>query len=490
MTALRPYQLAAIDRIRDAIRAGHRRILLVLPTGAGKTLTAASMLASALGKGSRSMFVAHRLELIDQTVSTFARLGIDSIGVIRSGDKRQDVTQPIQVASIQTLVRRRRPEANVVFIDEAHRAMAPSYERAIFQAYPDAVIVGITATPCRGDGKPLDRFSILIEGATYSQLLAEGHLVEPMVYSTPVLPDLTSVRTSGGDFNAEDLERAVNTGALIGNLGEAWQRHAEGRRTVVFAVGVAHSQAIVAMFRGLGVRAEHVDGTTPETERRAILARLASGETTVVSNVGVLCEGWDLPSCKCLMIARPTKSLGLYMQMAGRILRPWEGATPIIFDHGGNVDRVVNGEPMGMPHQDRVWSLDGKPKRAGSMPVKMCRACFAQIQSALMICPHCGYEFPAPASSPVEETEHLTAVELALRSLAGDDAELSYFRALTARARDKHWKPGAVYHRFVERFGHEPPREWTRALRSGFKRDVEWKAAIDERVSAFEETGT
>lgn len=487
---LRPYQLAGIDDLKAAIRSRSRfdgtpiegrqpRVLLQFPTGAGKTLTAAAMLAGALEKGNRSMFVAHRLELIDQTVATFAKLGITSIGVIRAGDKRKDMSQPIQVASIQTLARRkiRVDGLRIIFIDEGHRAYSESYVKFLFDMYPEAVFVLLSATPCRSDGKPLGKYvDAIVAGPTYSSLILGGHLVAPHVYSTPVLPDLSSVRTTAGDYNAEDLEVAVNRRALIGNLLSEWQKRGQGHRTVAFAVSVAHSQAIVEMFRDAGVSAEHLDGTTEEGERRAILARLASGETRLVSNVGVLCEGWDLPACKCMLLARPTKSLALYMQMAGRILRPWEGVTPVILDHGGNVDR------HGMPHEDREWSLEGKPKKSKGAPAKTCKSCFAMIAAALMVCPHCGYEFPAPVSPEPTPMENLTAVELALRTLDGDDAQLAFFRQTAEKARAKGWQPGAVLHRFREKFGAMPPREWWRPLKKLAKNDPEWSVKLAERM--------
>ena len=475
---LRDYQLRAVEEVRAAIRAGKRHIMLQLPTGSGKTLTAACILAGALSKGNRTLFVAHRLELIDQTVATFARLGILSIGVIRAKDKRTAPEQPIQVASIQTLARRSKPEATIVIVDEAHRSCAKSYVQ-LFEAYPDAVFIGLSATPGRTDGKPLGQWwDCMIHGAKYSSLIAEGHIVAPIVYSTPVLPDLSSVRTVAGDYNAEDLEAAVNRRALIGNLLSEWQKRSGGRRTVAFAVSVAHSQAIVEMFREAGVRAEHLDGTTPEDERRSILGRLASGETQLVSNVGVLCEGWDLPACKCMLLARPTKSLPLYMQMGGRILRPWEGVNPIILDHGGNVDR------HGMPHEDREWSLDDKPRTVGSIPLKACPECFAMIGAAMGTCPHCGHEFPAPVSpEPKEEEPALTHVELALRTLDGDDAQLAYFRQLSKTAEERGWKPGAVNHRFREKYGSLPPLRWWNALKRGYASNGEWVAAVEAKIA-------
>ncbi len=474
MIDLRPYQVESIAQVRSAIRSGKRRIMLTVPTGGGKTFTAASIIASALEKGRRSLFVAHRLELIDQTVRSFARLGILSVGVIRSGDKRRDASQPIQVASIQTLARRTQQDVDLVIVDEAHRSASASYTKHLFERHDKAVIIGLSATPCRADGRPLgSHFQDLILGARYSELIDGGHIVEPLVYSTPVLPDMSTVRTTGGDYNQEDLENAVNRGALIGDIGAQWRKHPR-QRTVAFAVSVAHSRAIVDMFVALGVRAEHLDGTTPEDERRAILARLDAGTTEVVSNVGVLCEGWDMPSCKTLILARPTKSLGLYMQMAGRILRPWENSRPIILDHGGNVDR------HGMPHEDREWSLTTKPKKGGAIPVKSCPTCFAFVAAGAKQCPHCGHSFEKDESGVLPKQEPIP-VDLALRTITGDDAQIAFFRAQVKKARERGWKPGAVMYRFRERFGVDAPTEWWRALKTDAKRDDEWKGRVARR---------
>jgi DNA repair protein RadD len=477
---LRPYQLASIEQIRAAIRAGKRRIMLTVPTGGGKTLTAASMIIGALGKGRRSLFVAHRKELIDQTVRAFSRLGITSVGVIRASDRRRDSSQPIQVASVQTLARRTQPDYDLVFVDEAHRSSASTYTRHVFERHANAVIIGLSATPCRADGRPLGtHFDELIVGARYSELIEGGHIAAPLVYSTPVLPDLSTVRTNDGDYNREDLEAAVNRGALIGDLFTQWSKHPR-QRTVVFAVGVAHSLAIVERFRAEGVRAEHLDGTTDETERAAILARLESGETELVSNVGVLCEGWDLPSCKRLILARPTKSLGLYMQMGGRIFRPWNGETPIVLDHGGNVDR------HGLPHEDREWSLTKKHKKgSGAPPVKACPACFAFVSAAARNCPHCGHVFVVVTEQKNDEP---VIVDLALRTLDGDDARLSSFRSLARVSRERGWKMGAVMRRYHERWGEDPPRHWFDALKRDYRADEEWKLRVANRQAEKRET--
>jgi superfamily II DNA or RNA helicase len=500
---LRPYQLTAIEAVRALIRAGKKRILLVCPTGSGKTLTAASMLAGALARGNRSLFAAHRKELIDQTVRTFARLGITDVGVIRAQDPRRNESAPIQIASIQTLARRAKPrQIAVIFIDEAHRAMADSYRKHLFEAFPDAIIIGLTATPCRADGRPLgvrevlsapaevctgrgavggSGFQELIIGARYSELIAEGFIEEPVVYSTPVLPDLSRVKTTGGDYNQEQLEEAVNRSAIIGDVVRNWQSHAAGRRTVVFAVTIEHSLSLLAAFTAAGVRAEHLDGTTPESEREAILARLESGATTVVCNVGVLTEGWDQPSCKCIVLARPTKSLALYMQMGGRSLRPWRDETgqrvrPIILDHGGCVDR------HGFPHEDREWSLTARQKKGSTMPTKMCGTCFAMIPAGCKECPHCSAE-TAPVEALRDEIEVIDGVELMLRTMTGEDAQLAFYRKCVAKARELGLKPGWVFHRFKEQFGADPPWVWSRALRQAAAKDAVWTEGMARRAA-------
>jgi DNA repair protein RadD len=478
---LRGYQDTAIANVKRVLRARSRRVLLCAPTGSGKTLTAGAIILSAHAKGSRVLFVAHRKELIDQSVTSLYRLGLTSIGVIRAGDKRRDLSQPIQVASIQTLARRPKlePPPDLIFIDECHRAASDSYQTHLYDAYPDAVIIGLTATPCRTDGRPLDGpFDEMVSVASYSELIAGGFIDEPIVYSTPVLPDLSKVRTSGGDYNQDDLEDAMNKGALIGNLLSEWEKRSDGRRTVVFAVSVAHSIAIVAMFKAAGVAAEHLDGTTHEREREAILRRLDTGETQVVSNCNVLSEGWDQPSVKCLIIARPTKSLALYMQSAGRVLRPWGGVKPIILDHGGNVDR------HGLPHEDREWSLAAKVTRQSGAPaVKNCPSCFAFIAASSKACPHCAHVFANEPAEPAPQAP-VVPVDLALRTLSGEDAQLAFFRRTHKRARELGRKPGWIMYAFRERFGVEPPSGWWSALKSDARRDEEWRARLATRKSA------
>jgi DNA repair protein RadD len=475
---LRPYQERSIGELRAAIRHGKRRIMLTIPTGGGKTLTATSMILGAMAKGKRCLFVAHRKELIDQTVVAFQRMGVDKVGVIRASDPRLDPDQPIQVASIQTLMRRKQRDYDLVIIDEAHRSMATSYTEHLFDRHESAVIVGLSATPCRTDGKPLGkRFDHLVVGARYSQLIKEGHIVAPQVYSTPIHADLSGVSTTAGDYNQGELGAVMSESRLVGDIYEQWKKHPR-ERTVAFAVNVAHSLAIVERFCSHGVRAEHLDGNTHEAEREAILRRLGTGETELVSNVGVLCEGWDMPACKTLILARPTKSLGLFMQMAGRIFRPHEGKLPLILDHGDNIDR------HGMPHIDREWSLDESVKKPKEAPSKVCKACFAYIPAGCRVCPICKAETPATESERKDITDNVVPVDLALRTiepLNSEHVQYAYFRRMHAVCRSRGWKSQAAVYRYLEKFGQDPPKAWVEALRTDYRSDEEWKRRVADK---------
>lgn len=300
--ALRPYQSGAIDGVYAA-RAPGVRALCVAPTGAGKTVIGSRMILDELAAGGKVIFIAHRTELIEQTYGKLLAMGLDerSIGVVMAdGVIAHPVTgqrvncerphAPVQVASIDTLRRRALPAGvTLIIVDECHRALARSY-RDVMDGCPEAFVVGLTATPYRGDGRGLgDVFNHLVVVTTPRRLMEEGYLAEPRVFSHPHRADLSKVKTVAGDYDQEQLAAAVDKKELIGSMVEHWATHLRGVRTVAFSTNVAHSHHIVEMFRAAGVPAEHLDGETHPTERKGILARVDSGETLVVSNCGVLC---------------------------------------------------------------------------------------------------------------------------------------------------------------------------------------------------------
>jgi DNA repair protein RadD len=395
MMVLRPYQERAVGGLRAKIAAGKRRVVLVLPTGGGKTVVAAAMVLAAVARGKRVLFLAHRKELIDQTVAKLAAFGV-ACGVIMGNDPRRDDFHPVQVASVQTLSRRldKRPPADLVMIDECHHATANTY-REIADAYPTAVIIGLTATPWVKGLAEL--FDDLVVAATPAELMALGALVryDASAYDAPELHD---VKLVGGDFNQKQLGLACNTSVLVGKVVEQYLEHARGRRGILFPVDVAHSMALVGEFQSMGVAAEHLDCHTPKTDRERILAGLASGAITIVSSVGVLTEGFDCPAAEVCLLARPTQSLILHLQMIGRVLRPCPEtgkAKALIHDHAGNLLR------HGLPEEERTYVLAPAPKR--DVLMHTCPFCCLVFGALLRdgTCPRCGQLVQRP-EEPLE----------------------------------------------------------------------------------------
>ena len=349
----RDYQINAVIETGKRVAAGKRRALIVAPTGSGKTHTAGMIIERSLKKQKRSLVVAHRRELIDQTVAKLESLGITNVGVIMAGDKRVNPDAPVQVASIQTLIRRELPPADLLIIDEAHRAISRGY-MTLAANYPRAAILGLTATPERLDGKGLDHlFDDMVVVETVPGLIERGYLVKPRCYIGPT-GDLSEVKTRRGDYDEKQLAEAMDRPRLVGDIISNWQRLARGRKTAVFATGVEHAKHIANEFWAAGVPAATLVGSTPKAEREAILADWRSGALTVVTSVMILVEGFDFPELECLVMARPTQSVSLYLQAAGRVLRPAQGKTDaLILDHAGC---VMN---HGAPHIHREWTLEG-----------------------------------------------------------------------------------------------------------------------------------
>jgi superfamily II DNA or RNA helicase len=492
LPSLRPYQQNAIARARAEIAVGKKSILLTAPTGSGKMVVIAAIIRTSTVP---VLFVAHRLELIDQCVTQLARQGVTNVGVLRGDDERENPHASVQVASIQTLVRRKKPPAGLVICDECHRAAADSWVD-LFDHYKDAIILGFTASPCRQDGKPLGAlFEVLIQVATYSELFKHPDwLVAPDCYSAPHRVDLSQVPKSHGDFEETALGEVMSQKLLVGNLLEHWLklsgRHpviahdgsikpgefveGERRRTFIFAVNLAHSRLICERFAAAGVRIAHLDGTTPEDERRAALADLRAGRLECISNCNLFLEGVDAPEVKCVVMARPTHSLVLHLQSCGRIFRPWNGVRPLILDHAGNWER------HGPPHADSPWSLKNVAERRDQKlaPTKICKACFAYIALGAWVCSYCRQVFTqAEMTIPKETTETLV-----MRSDAPEVVRREFFDKQAVLARSKGYKPGFASAKYKELYGEWPPREWSEALRAAFASDPLWINAVETRV--------
>lgn len=395
MYTLRDYQSMAVNNTRQAFANGYKAPCLVLSTGAGKTVCAGQIVHDAFHKGKRVVFVVHRQELAKQTDKTFKGYGL-SPAFIMAGVK-PDYDNPIQIATVGTLRNRldKLQEPDLIIYDECQHCMANQW-LTIKQEWPHAKIIGLTATPCRLDGKPLRNFfDTLVIGPSTTELIAKGALT-PYDYYAPSTIDTSGMKHNKTDFTADALSFFSQKREIIGDNIQQYLRLAKGKRNIVFACNVKHSMEIVKRYLDAGVPAAHLDGETPQAEREAILDRFAKGEILVLSNVELFGEGFDLPSIEVVSLLRPTLSTSLYLQQVGRALRPCPELgkeRAIIFDHVGNYER------HGMPDDLREWTLKGGlTKRASSTPteatvrVQRCPECFF-AHSPAHECPMCGHVY-------------------------------------------------------------------------------------------------
>jgi len=459
---LRSYQTALIDDARVALRQ-HNAVLMQLPTGGGKTAIATQMMATVAAKQRLGAFICHRQELVDQTVRTFSEFRVPH-GIISSGYTPSPML-PIQVCSIDTLRARLlagRPVPRFDFLmwDEAHHVAAAGWTK-VMQYFPRAKHVGLTATPERLDGKGLRaQFQAMVQGPTTAELIAGGYL-SPYRAFAPSAPDLGGVHTKMGDFVRGENEAAMDRPSITGDAVGHYLRHARDKRALAFCVSVAHSQHVVAQFRAAGVVAWHLDGKTDRGERRQAVAAFRRGEIKVLSNVDLFGEGFDVPSADASIMLRPTKSLALYLQQCGRVLRPAEGkAHALLLDHAGNIAR------HGLPDDDREWSLDGRQARAkrddeASVPVRQCPKCYACHRPAPR-CPSCGWSYEAKAREVDQVDGDLAEIDVAAqrRERLAEQGRADTIEALIELGRKR---------------GYAKPEAWAAHL---------WTARLAKRASA------
>lgn len=456
---LRPYQSLAVQNLRRALAGGVVREMLCSPTGSGKTEIGMAIVRGARSKHKRVIFLCNRVHLVEQTARRFKKAGIDH-GVIQ-GENTTRVYESVLVGSIQTIARRGMPEVDLILIDEAHTVAGSKEYRAVIAAAKGIPVIGLSATPyARGLGKHYDElggplFQHMTVAATIPDLIEAGYLVDCDVYA-PSEPDMTGIKQARNafgdmDYTDADVGRAANKPELVGDIVTHWLRLARGTPTVCFAANIAHSKHIVERFHAAGVAAEHIDCYTDEEERRAILARVETGETMVISNVGILAEGWDFPACRTLILARPTRSLIRYIQMAGRVLRPHASkARALILDHSGSVTR------LGFPTEEFPLELDdgtprdakgGQEEREAPLP-KACPSC--SYVKTVHKCPVCGFEPERRANIDVRAGD---LVPVTKKTKAPKMEKQEFYSQLLLVAAEKSYKPGWVSNKYREYFG-------------------------------------
>jgi superfamily II DNA or RNA helicase len=454
MITLRPDQQKLLDAASGQLRAGQRRVLIQAPTGFGKTVLTSSMMRSAATRGFRSIFLVHRRELLGQASRAFAANDVPH-GIIAAGVAPMP-GQLVQIATIGALARRiHELEApRFVCFDECLHLPAPGWT-SIQQGFACAFQIGLSATPRRLDGQGLrSHFDVMVCGPSVSSLQHRGHLALCRHFSPRSTLDLSGVRTRLGDYHKGDLSAAVGRSSIDQDGIDAYLRHVRGRRALVFATSLEQSELVVDLFNFAGISAEHVDGTTPSSERDAAIARFERGETMILSNVDLFGEGFDVPATEAVLMLRPTKSLGLFLQMAGRALRPAANKK-----HAVIIDLVGNYMRHGLVEDERKWSLDAPSTEPvdHSRRLTVCAACNL-VAEHRGFCVLCGAP-PKPSSKDELELwrELVAQPELSRQLRSMNRTELLRWaddhRKLRIAALALGFKRGWAWHRHNERMG-------------------------------------
>lgn len=432
-----PHQTALIDGARDAYRQGSRAILLAMPTGAGKTLVGATLGSNASAKGSRVLWIAHRIELVRQAAASIRACGV-RCGIVAPDEPHVDA--PVQVASMQTLLARDlHIDADVLVADEAHHIVAPEFF-TLRERYEDALVIGLTATPCRADGVGLHAaFTSIVAGPQPRELIASGHLVPAIVLAPSDATDHAA---------AHPLD--------------VYGAHLAGRQAIVFCESVTAAKALAVEFSCAGIPAQCVDGAMDPYARAYAIESFRRGALQALTNVHVLTEGFDVRGVSGIILARKVSSELAYIQMTGRGMRCAEGKSDLIV-----VDLFGSSCALGiLPDSDRTYSLEGRGVRAstGDDTIRQCKACgriFPASKWGAAGCPNCGFVDQRRKDPKVMRRE-LVELQAANIARGAGQAKVDFLRAQLQRCATTitragvPMKPGAALVQFAKRFRHWP----------------------------------
>jgi DNA repair protein RadD len=445
---LRPYQDKAVQDLRSQYVEGKRSPMLVLPTGGGKTVIFSHITKQATLIGNTVMILLHRVELVRQTSHKLTEMGVKH-GVIHPAYKA-NYYEKVQVASVQSLVKRFNHvlPPDLIIIDECHHVRAGQWQQVLAQ-YPKARTLGVTATPIRSDGKGLaESFDSIVIGSTVRELINEGFLCQPIVYSVSEA-DFSQLRKKMGDYDKQMQEQILDKPKIYGDVVGHYRKLADGMPTVVFCVSVNHAEKMAEAFRGAGYRSESADGSMSDDERRRVLNGLSDGSVQVLTTCDLISEGTDIPAIGCAILLRRTMSEGLYLQQVGRALRPVAGKDyAIIIDHVGNT------RLHGLPDTDREWVLtaDKVETRRGASEKRFkiveCERCYAVYEPA-PCCPMCGH-VPEPARPEPEEVSAELVQVTDMEAVRKRELRMEVGRARTMDdlrriARERGYKAGWVW---------------------------------------------
>lgn len=454
---LRPYQQDAIDDVKLAFMNRNRRVLLVAPTGAGKTVMFSYIAKHAALKGNRIAILAHREELIEQISQTLAKFGVDH-GFI-AARRPVDTSKMVQVCGVHTLKNRAARlnwTPDLIVCDEAHHATAGSWAK-ILQAYPNAHVLGVTATPERLDGTGLGNvFSKMVRGPEVSDLIANGFL-SPVRYYCPKTVNTDGMKMRMGDYKHSDVDERVNNSRVTGEAVEWYRKLCDGAPAVAFCASIKHSEHVAETFRAAGYRWTSLDSTLTSEDRRAAVLGLGNGSLHGISSCDIISEGFDLPIVTAAILLRPTASLGLYLQQIGRVLRVASGKShAIIVDHVGNCGSTRGQqwiEKHGFAEDVREWTLEGRAKRSGAAPVRLCGSCYAVVPIGADVCPECGEVKPPAEEKPIEaeagELEEVVAEKIRKKKAKQEQAQAKTLEDLIALGKSRKYRNPAMWAKYI-----------------------------------------
>lgn len=369
---LRPYQQELIDNIRCSVRSGHRSIVSVLGCGGGKSVIQAEISRSATDKGNTVLFLVHRKELCEQIANTFTAQGVDmslcSVSMVQTVSRHIDKIQ--------------RPQ--LIITDEAHHSTANSYKK-IYEAFPNALRLGFTATPCRLNHGGLGEVYEDLITSVSTKWLIENNYLSPYKYYSVKLADTSGLHVKAGDYKADEVAELMQNKEIYGSTVDQWEKLAKGKKTIVYCASVEASKMTAMEFNRAGYISYSLDGATDKNERQSVMERFRNGEIKVLCNCDLFGEGLDVPDCECTVLLRPTQSLTLYIQQSMRSMRYMPGKTAIIIDHVGNCYL------HGLPDDDREWTLEPKKKQQNMVKIRECPMCFSVYPPTKQKCPYCGY---------------------------------------------------------------------------------------------------
>lgn len=494
---LRDYQQRLVDDIRGAWTRD-RRVLAYMPTGAGKTEVSVYLAQREADIGGCTLFVVDRRTLAAQARNRYgAEYGMLT-GLIRGEDTFVRGYEPVLVGTVQTLAARwDHPEiraalarVTLIVMDEAHIRF--QHHQAIVDHLPHARVLGLSATPLR-DGLGL-MFNELVRGPGYADLIERGYLV-PGRYFLPAIEDvergLRDVATaSTGDYVNSQLSELMRRRTIVGDVIETWRERGENRRTICFAVDIAHSKALCDGFLRAGVPAEHIDLHTTEDDRTAMFRRFRRGDTRVLCSVAVLAVGFDEPMASCAILARPTLSLTMHIQQIGRVLRAAEGkADALILDHAANVLRHGKVEDFIPPDLSEIDKQTDRAARNHVSDQFPCPDCRAVMNPGQRVCQECGHEMARDNSVDHVHGRLIEAPE-DHQAITGDELQNLYceLRAIhRGRGKDADAASKQAWAQIRSHFDFSCPRAWRflpekTPTAATVNLDLSWRIAYRKRM--------